>query len=75
MRSTIASILAIIGAKGRAVHKIMEEYKVEIRFPGQDAEDKDIVTISGAEDNVLDCKDHLLNVAEEYVSDSFNWVS
>lgn len=44
----------------------MDEYKVDIRFPKQG--DDNIVIISGEEENVLDAKDHLLNLAEEYVS-------
>lgn len=44
----------------------MDEYKVDIRFPKQG--DDSIVVITGDEDNVLDAKDHLLNLAEEYVS-------
>lgn len=43
----------------------MDEYKVDIRFPKQG--DDSIVVITGDEDNVLDAKDHLLNLAEEYV--------
>jgi len=27
------------------------------------------VTVTGAEDNVYECKDHLLNLAEEYIQD------
>lgn len=44
----------------------MDEYKVDIRFPKHG--DDSIVVITGDEDNVLDAKDHLLNLAEEYVS-------
>lgn len=44
----------------------MDEYKVDIRFPKQG--DDSIVIITGDEDNVLDAKDHLLNLAEEYVN-------
>lgn len=58
----------IIGAKGRAVNKIMEDYDVTIRFPGRETGDKDIVVIRGKEDQVWDCKDHLQNLEEEYVS-------
>lgn len=43
----------------------MDDYKVDIRFPKQG--DDSIVIISGDEDAVLDAKDHLLNLAEEYV--------
>jgi hypothetical protein len=58
----------LIGAKGRAIRKIMDQYKVDIRFPRQDSEHPDIVLVTGEEDDVLDCKDYLLNQAEEFVS-------
>ena len=58
----------IIGGKGRTVRKIMEDYSVDIRFPRSDSADPDLVTITGQEDAVYDCKDHLLNLQEEYVS-------
>ena len=57
----------LIGARGRAITKIMDDYKVDIRMPGRDAEDPDLVIISGREDDVLDCREHLLNLEEEYV--------
>lgn len=44
----------------------MDDYKVDIRFPKRG--DENMVTISGEEEKVLDAKDHLLNLAEEYVS-------
>lgn len=56
----------LIGLKGKNIRRIMDEYKVDIRFPKQG--DDSIVVITGDEDNVLDAKDHLLNLAEEYVS-------
>lgn len=58
----------IIGSKGRGIRKVMEEFKVELKFPRQESEDPDLVVITGAEDAVLDCKDYLLNMEEEYVS-------
>jgi len=57
----------LIGARGRAINKIMDDYKVDIRMPGRDAEDPDLVIISGHDNDVLDCKEHLLNLEEEYV--------
>ena len=62
----------IIGAKGRGITRLMEKFEVELRFPRQSDPDCDpnIVTISGTEDNVLDCKEHLLNLEEEFVSES-----
>jgi len=58
----------IIGTRGRTVRKIGEEFKVDIKFP-RDNDDPDTIFITGAEDNVLDCKDHLLNLEEEYMQD------
>ena len=58
----------IIGARGRGINRLMEEYSVDLRFPRSGDPDPNLVLISGAEDNVLDCKDYLLNVEEEYVS-------
>lgn len=58
----------LIGSKGRGIHRIMDEFKVDIRFPGRDAKDPNLVVISGAEDAVQECKEHLLNLQEEYVS-------
>jgi len=57
----------LIGARGRAISKIMDDYKVDIRMPGRDADDPDLVIISGRDDDVEDCREHLLNLEEEYV--------
>lgn len=59
----------IIGQKGRNIKRIMEQFKVDIRFPREGDEDKDIIFISGAEDDIEDCKDHLLNIEEEFLQD------
>jgi len=59
----------IIGSKGRGINKLMEEYQVDVRFPRSSDPDPNMVTISGAEDNVLDCKDYLLNLEEEFLQD------
>lgn len=57
----------IIGRRGAGIRKIMQEYKVDIKMPRDSDPEPDLVTIMGTdEDNVLDCKDHLLNMAEEY---------
>lgn len=58
----------LIGAKGRNIRKIMDEFKVDIKFPRKIDADPNIVTIVGAEENVADAKERLLNLAEEYVS-------
>nr|XP_022901402.1 vigilin [Onthophagus taurus] len=59
----------LIGARGRNIRKIMEDYKVEIKFPRSDDPDPNLVVIMGQEDNVLEAKDYLLNMEEEYLQD------
>jgi predicted PilT family ATPase len=59
----------IIGQKGRQIRTIMNDFKVDIRFPGEGDPDPDIISITGAEENVLDCEEHLLNLNEEYIQD------
>ncbi|EZA55985.1 Vigilin [Ooceraea biroi] len=59
----------LIGAKGRNIRKIMEEFKVDIKFPRKTDADPNVVTIVGAEENVGDARDHLLNLEEEYMQD------
>lgn len=56
----------LIGAKGRAIRKFMDTYKVDIRFPSLNTSDP--VVISGPEDNVEEAKEQLLLLEEEYVS-------
>lgn len=41
---------------------------MEIKFP-RDDDDPNLVTIMGAPENVEECKDHLLNLSEEYMQD------
>ncbi|KAL1462767.1 hypothetical protein WDU94_014576 [Cyamophila willieti] len=59
----------IIGAQGRSVRRIMEEYKVDIKFPRQNDPDPNLVIITGKEDDVLDAKDRLLNMEDEFLQD------
>jgi len=63
----------LIGQRGRAIHKVMEQYSVDIKFPRSTDPDPSIVTIIGAEDNVADAKEYLLNQTEEYVSCLESW--
>ena len=49
----------------------MEDFQVDVRFPRSGDPDPNLVTITGTEDNVLDCKDYLLNREEEFVSTYF----
>ena len=61
----------LIGQKGRAIRKLMDEYKVDIKFPRPGDQNPDLVVIMGAEENVLDAKEQILNLAEEYVRIKF----
>jgi len=56
----------LIGAKGRAIRKFMDTYKVDIRFPSLNTSDP--VVVSGLAENVEEAKDQLLLLEEEYVS-------
>lgn len=58
----------IIGTRGRGIARLMEEFSVDVRFPRTTDPDPNLVTISGVEDDVLNCKDELLNMEEELVS-------
>lgn len=58
----------LIGQRGRNIHKIMDEYKVEIKFPKQ-GEDPDNITIIGAAEAVADAKDHIMNLEIEFMDD------
>ncbi|XP_064409090.1 vigilin isoform X2 [Latimeria chalumnae] len=59
----------IIGGRGKAIRKLMEEFKVDIRFPQPGSSDPDRVTVTGLPENVDDAVDHLLNLEEEYMMD------
>jgi len=57
----------IIGGRGRGVRRITEDFNVDLRFPGKDSSNPDLVTITGDEDAVLECKEHLLELEDEFV--------
>ncbi|KAF6114088.1 high density lipoprotein binding protein [Phyllostomus discolor] len=59
----------IIGARGKAIRKIMDEFKVDIRFPQSGAPDPNCVTVTGLPENVEEAVDHILNLEEEYLAD------
>lgn len=59
----------IIGGRGRHVREIMEDFKVEIKFAREGDADMNLVTIMGSEEAVESCKDHLLNLEEEFLQD------
>jgi len=62
----------IIGRRGAEIKRIMQQFKVDIKLPREGDEDPNLVTIMGSEDGVFDCKDHLLNLEEEYLQDAID---
>jgi len=59
----------IIGRRGRNIRKIMDDFKVDIRLPREGDDDPSRVVVSGDEDAVLDCIDHLKILEEEHVQE------
>lgn len=59
----------IIGARGKGIRKIMDEFKVDVRFPQSGAADPNLVTVTGRPEQVDEAIDHLLNLEEEYIGD------
>uniref|UniRef100_W5K9T1 Vigilin n=1 Tax=Astyanax mexicanus TaxID=7994 RepID=W5K9T1_ASTMX len=59
----------IIGARGKGIRKIMDEFKVDLRFPQSGAADPNLVTVTGRPEMVDEAIDHLLNLEEEYMAD------
>lgn len=59
----------IIGQRGRHVRQIMEDFKVDIKFPKDGEANMNYVTVIGKDEDVEACKDHLLNLEEEYLQD------
>lgn len=58
----------LIGTRGKNIRKIMDQYSVDIRFPRSTDSNPNLVTIFGLPDNVDAAREHILNLAEEYVS-------
>ena len=59
----------LIGARGKNIRKIMDQFSVEIRFPRvNNGENPDLVSITGSQENVDATKEHLLDLAESFVS-------
>lgn len=67
----------IIGKRGKTIRQIMEDYKVDIRLPREGDADPSLVVISGDEDNVMDCRDHLKMIEEEFIQECADreWMS
>ena len=60
-------IVVFIQELARNVAGSQEKFNVDLRFPRANG-DPDISVISGTEDDVYDCKEHLLIIEEDCVS-------
>ncbi|XP_066928162.1 vigilin-like [Clytia hemisphaerica] len=56
----------IIGPRGKSVRKLMDQFKVDIRFPKGE---KDKCVVTGLEENCEACKEHLQMLEEEYMEE------
>lgn len=59
----------IIGGGGKTLAKIIEKFKVDIKFEGNREKESDNVVVRGDSDAVDECCDHLKNLEEEYLQD------
>lgn len=59
----------IIGRGGSGIRKIMKDFKVDIKLPRDGDSDPDVVIIMGSPEAIEDCKEHLLNLQEEFLQD------
>ncbi|XP_075236995.1 satellite-binding protein 1 Dp1 [Lycorma delicatula] len=59
----------LIGTRGRSIRKVMDQYKVEIKFARPSDPNPDVVIITGMENDVAEAKEHLLELQEEYLMD------
>lgn len=58
----------LIGAGGRVVKKLMEDYKVEVKFARQDDPNPDFVTIFGNETNADGAKMNMLKMLQTLIN-------
>lgn len=55
----------IIGKKGVIINKIRDDYKVNVQFPPQNSQEKDLITISGYEKNTEEARDAIMRIVSE----------
>ncbi|CAH6780429.1 vigilin [Phodopus roborovskii] len=57
----------VIGFRGKTIHKIMDQYQVDIRLPPKGSYNPNI-TLTGLPDNVQRASEHILNLEKYYLS-------
>ncbi|XP_058391071.1 vigilin-like [Diceros bicornis minor] len=58
----------IIGFHGKTIHKIMNQFQVDINFPSRRAPNPNIVTVIGLPNNVTKAIDHILSLEKHYLA-------
>jgi len=58
----------LIGTQGRAVKKLMEDFKVGVKFARQGDPNPNSVTLSGRIDCIMAAKNHMIKLADHYLS-------
>ncbi|XP_049982821.1 vigilin-like [Alexandromys fortis] len=65
---------SIFGLGGKAIHKIMDQFQVDIRLPPKGSWNSNI-TVIGLSDNVQDAIDHILDLENYYLSSIIRYES
>lgn len=58
----------LIGAQGRAVKKLMEDFKIRVKFARQGDPNPNAVTLFGRQDCIAAAKKHMIELADHYLS-------
>lgn len=58
----------LIGAQGRAVKKLMEDFKIRVKFARQGDPNPNAVTLFGRQDCIKAAKKHMIELADHYLS-------
>lgn len=58
----------LIGAQGRAVKKLMEDFKIRVKFARQGDPNPNAVTLFGRQDCIAAAKTHMIELADHYLS-------
>lgn len=58
----------LIGAQGRAVKKLMDEFKVNVKFARQGDPNPNSVTLIGSSSAIAAAKNHMIKLADQYMA-------
>lgn len=58
----------IIGRKGAVIGKLRDEYKVNIQLPRKEADNQEVITITGLEEDAMAARDEILKIVGQYES-------